>query len=714
MKHFNMKRIFDVKLFSGGDSPEPEQSGGGGPKNFGPNKSPRRKKPIFLIFALLLGIWFLSSSVSPENQPTQVGVQTESGSETSVSKNAKPGEMDISAMVRAANDGVIARVIESQYEVAITLTSGRKVEVILPEGKTFDQVLLDNGVTPEVLAGIHRIERPESEGGFALFSFLPIFLLIGVMIWIYKKQAKMSGGGGGFGAGNDFTKSQAEVFRPGQINVSFKDVEGCNEAKRELEEVVEHLKNPTKLESLGGKACGGVILHGPSGTGKTLLAKALAGEANVSFLSNPGSGFIEVFVGVGASRIRSLFKQGRELAAEDSETRTWNKAIEIANENAKKRDPNSTGERSHELITQIYKKTPKEVGTCVIFIDEIDGSGRTRKSGPGSSPEQDSVLNQLLTEMDGFEEVARPNIRVLVVAATNRLDMLDPALLRSGRFSKKVMVALPDAEGRYGILGVHARKMCERAKREDIFAEDVDFREFSLSALGCSGADLENILNEAANYAARRGHKQITVRDLIDANDKVLYGGEPSSNVVPKEEKRRVAFHETGHALVAHFGKGPDKVRKISIVPRGEMGGFMLSLPDEELKLMTEDKLMDQLAQLFGGLVAEKLALGKHSNGASNDLERASQICEFMVTRIGMSGLGFRVLKVQEFSGYTCSESYKQKVDEAIEKLLQAGYDAAEEILKDKKELLNKVTEVLLEKENLTGAEFEELVKSAK
>ena len=492
-----------------------------------------------------------------------------------------------------------------------------------------------------------------------LATLLPTLLLLGGMALLWIFMMRQAGGGGG--KMNTFGKAKPKPVEDGR-RVTFADVAGADEEKEELVEVVDFLKDPKKFNALGARIPKGVLLMGPPGTGKTLLARAVAGEAGVPFYSISGSDFVEMFVGVGASRVRDLFDQ------------------------AKKTSPS------------------------IVFIDEIDAVGRQRGAGLGGGhDEREQTLNQLLVEMDGFGA----NTGVIVMAATNRRDILDPALLRPGRFDRKVVVGYPDVKGREEILKVHTRNKP--------LGPDVDLNVIAKTTIGFTGADLENLVNEAALLAARKGRKAITMVDIEAATIKVVAGPEKRSHVVPDKDKRLTCFHEAGHAVATYYCETQDKVHEISIIPRGMAGGYTMSLPTEDRSYETKKGMQENIVTLLGGRIAEKLVLDDISTGASNDLERATKIAKAMVTRYGFSDrLGPIVYGQNENEvflgrdfGHTrdYSETVAAQIDEEIRAVIDSGYDQCESILTEHMDQLHKVAEFLYEFEKINGADFDRLMK---
>ena len=494
--------------------------------------------------------------------------------------------------------------------------------------------------------------------GTLLISILPVFLFIAFWIWIFR--AMQSGGNRAF----QFGRSKARMISPDTPQVTFADVAGAEEAKVELEEIIEFLKDPPRFSRLGGRLPKGVLLVGPPGTGKTLLARAVAGEAARPFFQMSGSDFVEMFVGVGASRVRDLFEQGKAHAP------------------------------------------------CIIFVDEIDAVGRHRGAGLGGGhDEREQTLNALLVEMDGFEA----NEGVILLAATNRPDVLDPALLRPGRFDRQVVVDLPDVKGREGILRVHAKKLP--------LAEDVELSLVARGTPGLSGADLSNICNEAALFAARRGVDRVAMEDFEQAKDKVMLGTERRSMVLNDAERRLTAFHEAGHVIIGVKIPGLDPVHKVTIVPRGRALGLTASLPEEDRHSHTLEWLNGQLAMLYGGRVAEELEFGPEqvTTGAGNDIERATAMARRMVTRFGMSDriglmavgdseqevfLGRELVQRREVSDYTA-----QQVDEEVKRILDDAHSRARTIVESHRTLLTDIANALLERETLDSSEIQLLVE---
>ena len=508
--------------------------------------------------------------------------------------------------------------------------------------------LIDKGVNAEV--------KDNSNGNWLTWvgNGLPMIILLG--FWIFFMRQMQSGGNKAL----SFGKSRARLLSSQQKKVTFKDVAGVDEAKEELHEIIEFLREPAKFQKLGGRIPKGVLLVGPPGTGKTLLARAIAGEANVPFFSISGSDFVEMFVGVGASRVRDLFEQGKKNAP------------------------------------------------CIIFIDEIDAVGRHRGAGLGGGhDEREQTLNALLVEMDGFES----NEGVILIAATNRPDVLDPALLRPGRFDRRVVVPRPDVGGREGILKVHTKKIP--------LSEDVDISVLARGTPGFSGADLANLVNEAALLAARQNRKQVVMVDFEAAKDKVLMGAERKSMILSDEEKKNTAYHEAGHALVACMVPYADPVHKVTIIPRGMALGVTMQLPVDDKHTYTKDYLESQLAIMMGGRVAEEMFLNHVTTGAGNDIEQATELARRMVCEFGMSGLGplaFGKNQQEIFLGRDLatqrdfSEDTAIKIDQEVKKFVMHGYERAKDVLTSNRDALIRIAENLLEREVLDSNEVKLLV----
>jgi cell division protease FtsH len=514
-----------------------------------------------------------------------------------------------------------------------------ELHTIIPQGydKTYD-ILNDNKVNVTIK------ESTNGSWGSLIFNLLPFLLLIG--FWIFMMRQMQSGGNKAL----SFGKSRARLHSSQQKKVTFKDVAGVEEAKEELQEIIEFLKEPQKFQKLGGRIPKGVLLIGSPGTGKTLLARAIAGEANVPFFSISGSDFVEMFVGVGASRVRDLFEQGKKNAP------------------------------------------------CIVFIDEIDAVGRHRGAGLGGGhDEREQTLNQLLVEMDGFES----NEGVILVAATNRPDVLDPALLRPGRFDRRVVVSRPDLKGREQILKVHVRKVP--------MSDDVDLSVIGRGTPGFSGADLANLVNEAALLAARQNRKVVTMYDFELAKDKVMMGAERKSMLLSDKEKKITAYHEAGHALVAAMLPDADPLHKVTIIPRGMALGLTMQLPVDDKHSYSTNYLKAQLAILMAGRIAEELFLNETTTGAGNDIERATDMARKMVCEWGMSEMGplsYGKKEEQIFLGREIS----QHRDEQVRKLVDYGYTTARAVIEKHTEALKAIAEALLEREILDGAEVRQLI----
>ena len=486
------------------------------------------------------------------------------------------------------------------------------------------------------------------------YAVLPM-LLFGLMLWFIMRKVTIIGGDGGK---SFFGKNKTKKNMGDNSKTKFDMVAGLDEAKEEVMEVVDFLKTPEKYSKLGAKIPKGILFVGPPGTGKTLLAKAVAGEADVPFYSISGSDFVEMFVGVGASRVRDLFGQAKKTAP------------------------------------------------CVVFIDEIDAVGRQRGSGLGGHDEREQTLNQLLVEMDGFET----NEGVIVIAATNRADILDKALTRAGRFDRSIFIGYPDIKGREDILRIHAKGKP--------FDEDVKLKDVARATAGFTGADLENLLNESALLAARKNQKVITHKNVEEATIRVIAGPEKRSHVISEKEKKITAYHESGHAIVTHFCKTQDPVHQISIVPRGSAGGYTISLPEKDCMYVSKTKMEEEISTLLAGRVAESLVFEDISTGASNDLERATRMAKSMVTEYGMSDeIGPVVCDRPENSFINSDKIYSEelvsKIDKEVSNFIKRGYEKAKNILEENINILHKVANSLIEKEKLSGDEFRLLVESA-
>jgi cell division protease FtsH len=502
-----------------------------------------------------------------------------------------------------------------------------------------------------------RLDEDNLMWGFIL-SFLPLLLMVLFFFWFMRNLQGTNGRAMNFG------KSKAKLQTEGSRRFTFEDVAGIDEVKDETQEIIDFLKDPRKFTRLGGRIPKGVLLMGPPGTGKTLLARAVAGEAGVPFFSISGSDFVEMFVGVGASRVRDLFEQGKKQAP------------------------------------------------CIIFIDEIDAVGRQRGAGLGGGhDEREQTLNQLLVEMDGFEG----NDGVIMIAATNRPDVLDPALLRPGRFDRRIVVPNPDVKGRQRILEIHTRRIP--------LGEDVALDVIAKGTPGFSGADLENLSNEAALLAARLGKKQVDMEDLLEAREKIVMGPERRSLVMPEREKRNTAYHEAGHAIVAHLLPGHDPVQKITIVPRGRALGVTWTLPSEDRLSMTREDMFKQLSMMMGGRAAEEVALRAVTGGASNDIMKATRMARHMVCTLGMSdelgpvnwgdGDGEPFLGRAMARASTYSEDTARRIDDEVKRILESSYGSARDILTTNIHVLHKVAQNLIERESLDHDEFAELVDQA-
>ena len=563
--------------------------------------------------------------------------------------------VEYSKFLEEVKNGKVNRVVMKDRTLLGTLNDGKQISTYAPPDLWLVSDLLKNNVQFEA--------RPEKEESFLtnLFvSWFPMILLIGV--WVYFMQ-KMQGGRGGIFS---FGRSKAKMTPEDQNRVTFKDVAGCDEAKEELVEIVEFLRDPTKFQRLGGRVPRGVLMVGNPGTGKTLLARAIAGEAKVPFFSISGSDFVEMFVGVGAARVRDLF------------------------ENAKEESP------------------------CIIFIDEIDAVGRHRSSGfgGGGNDEREQTLNQLLVEMDGFESTNG----TIVIAASNRPDVLDPALLRPGRFDRQVVVPLPDIRGREEILKVHMRKVPVSKDDADKIASVM-----ARGTPGFSGADLANLVNEAALFAARGNKQFVDSEDFEKAKDKIMMGAERRSMVMSEEEKKNTAYHESGHALVAKMVPKSDPVHKVTIIPRGRALGLTMQLPEQDRYGYDKQYLLSRIAVLFGGRIAEEVFMNQMTTGASNDFERATQLARDMVSKYGMSEtLGVMVYSEPEsndgflgrFGGSknNVSEATMQKVDAEIRRILDEQYALARKIIEENQDKMHAMAEALLKWETIDADQIDDIL----
>jgi cell division protease FtsH len=570
--------------------------------------------------------------------------------------------LSINQVAADVSAGKVARIIEEQDKLTVIYGTGtQEISKLAYQepGSTLVQQLLDLGVPTDQLAPEHiTIEyKPPSPlvGILSSLGYIIPFILLGGIFWWVFRQAQ-----GSNNAAMQFGKSRARMFTGDQPSVTFSDVAGVEEAKEELKEVVEFLREPEKFISLGARIPKGVLLVGPPGTGKTLLAKAVSGEAGVPFFAISGSEFVEMFVGVGASRVRDLFEQ------------------------AKRHSP------------------------CIVFVDEIDAVGRQRGAGLGGShDEREQTLNQMLVEMDGFDT----DTNVIIMAATNRPDILDPALLRPGRFDRRVILDRPDMRGREAILKVHVKGKP--------LAPNADLGVLARSTPGFVGADLENLVNEGAILAARRNKKSIEQEDLEEAIERVIAGPERKSRLISEEEKRIVAYHEAGHAIVMNAIPEADPVHKVSITARGMAGGYTLALPQEDRTLMGRNKLIADMVGLMGGRAAEEIVFNDITSGASNDLERVTKMARAMVTRLGMSNdlgpmvygqkeeLIFLGREISEQRDY--SEAVAEQIDKEVKSLVMDAYDKAKGILLQYRDFLDAIAHKLLEVETLSREDFEAL-----
>jgi cell division protease FtsH len=569
-------------------------------------------------------------------------------------RQVRGGDLSYSQFMEEAKAGRIDSVIVDGRSLRAKTKDGRPVTIYSPGSGDIWMI------SDLMKYGVQVSAKPEEEQSVLMsifISWFPMLLLIGVWVFFMRQMQ-----GGGRGGAFSFGKSRARMLDESNNTVTFADVAGCDEAKDEVRELVEFLRDPSKFQKLGGRIPRGVLMVGSPGTGKTLLARAIAGEAKVPFFSISGSDFVEMFVGVGAARVRDMFEQ------------------------AKKQSP------------------------CILFIDEIDAVGRQRGAGlGGGNDEREQTLNQLLVEMDGFET----GQGVIVIAATNRPDVLDPALLRPGRFDRQVVVPLPDIRGREQILSVHMRKVPVGPDvRADVIARGTP---------GFSGADLANLVNEAALFAARRTGRLVEMGDFERAKDKIIMGAERRSLVMPEEERRNTAYHESGHAIVAKMLPKTDPVHKVTIIPRGRALGVTMQLPEQDRYSMDRERMLNTIAVLFGGRIAEEVFMNQMTTGASNDFERATSIARDMVTRYGMSdALGTMVYAENEgevFLGRSItkttnmSEETMRKVDSEIRRIIDEQYGVARRIIEDNRDKIELMTKSLLEWETIDAEQIEDITR---
>ena len=631
----------------------PNGSGGkGGPGGSGDNRPPKKQNLLFFLIASLITLLCMSyfmkafSSATTKEIPYNEFVTMLNNNEVE-SVYISSDKIDITPKVKKEDKQAVTNPFAVNQQSLITYYTGRA-----ESDDALSERLLQAGVeiNPEIPDGSGMILS------IILTYILPILLLWFVISFAYRKMSK---GGGMMGVG----KSNAKVYVQKETGITFKDVAGEDEAKESLQEVVDFLHNPGKYVKIGAKLPKGALLVGPPGTGKTLLAKAVAGEAHVPFFSLTGSDFIELYVGVGASRVRDLFKEATKSAP------------------------------------------------CIIFIDEIDAIGRSRDSKyGGGNEEREQTLNQLLSEMDGFDS----SKGILILGATNRPEILDKALLRPGRFDRRIIVDKPDLKGRVNILKVHAKDV-----KMD---ETVDFDAIALATSGAVGSDLANMINEAAINAVKEGRECVCQKDLFDAVEQVLVGKEKKDRIMNKEERRIVSYHEVGHALISALQKNSEPVQKITIVPR-TMGalGYVMQVPEEEKFLNTELELRNMLVSMLGGRAAEEIVFDTVTTGASNDIEKATDIAKSMVTQYGMSKkfglIGLATVESKYLSGnatLNCADVTAAAVDEEVMKMLAESYEKAKELLAENREVMDKLAEFLIEKETITGKEFMKIFRELK
>ena len=566
--------------------------------------------------------------------------------------NTTATEITYDEFLNMVDKGEVAEVELQNDKILIT---GKKGESGEPAKEYFTGVVRDDSLSDRLYEAKVKYKQaiPDTTSSIILeiiFTFLPIAFLVGMIVWMTRKMSK---GGGMMGIG----KSNAKMYVEKQTGVTFKDVAGQDEAKESLQEVVDFLHNPGKYTSVGAKLPKGALLVGPPGTGKTLLAKAVAGEAKVPFFSLSGSAFVEMYVGVGASRVRDLFKQAQQMAP------------------------------------------------CIIFIDEIDAIGKSRDNQLGGNDEREQTLNQLLAEMDGFES----NKGLVLLAATNRPEILDPALLRPGRFDRRIIVEKPDLKGRVDVLKVHSKDV-----RMD---ETVDLEEIALATSGAVGSDLANMINEAAINAVKHGRNAVSQSDLFEAVEVVLVGKEKKDRIMSQEERRIVSYHEVGHALVSALQKDSEPVQKITIVPR-TMGalGYVMQTPEEEKFLNTKKELEAMLVGLLAGRAAEEVVFDTVTTGASNDIEKATNVARAMITQYGMSEkfglIGLESIQNRYLDGRpvsNCGQETASEIDQEVMKMLKEAYEEAKRLLTEHRKALDEIAAFLIEKETITGKEFMEI-----
>ena len=608
---------------------EPEKGSGGGPKN--------RQTILIILICLLVSLMVMGLLNNALG-----GITSE--------------DLDYSKFLDMVNNDEVQEVVLKSGTLTVTpkdqKSEGITYQVtMMGDEQELVDLLQEKGIT-------YHKDPPDSTGTIIytlLTVILPVVMLVAVMVWVMRSMNK---GGGVMGVG----KSRAKAYVQKETGVTFRDVAGQDEAKESLQEVVDFLHNPGKYTTIGAKLPKGALLVGPPGTGKTLLAKAVAGEAHVPFFSMSASEFVEMFVGVGASRVRDLFEE------------------------AKKNAP------------------------CIIFIDEIDAIGKSRDNSYNSNDEREQTLNQLLAEMDGFDS----SKGILILAATNRPEVLDPALLRPGRFDRRIIVERPDLKGRVEILKVHAKNVS--------LDETVDLDGIALATSGAVGSDLANMINEAAILAVKNGRKAVSQKDLLEAVEVVLVGKEKKDRILSQEERKIVSYHEVGHALVTALQKDSEPVQKITIVPR-TMGalGYVMQVPEEEKYLMTKDELMTRLVTLLGGRAAEEVVFDTVTTGASNDIEKATQIARAMITQYGMSEkFGLMSLETVE-SKYldgsarlNCSDETAAMIDDEVKELLKECFEEAKKLLSENRDVLDEIAKYLYEKETITGKQFMEIYRKVK